>query len=817
MPWGAASPGSLNFGSQAIGTASAAQSVQFVSNGTGTLNISSIAVNGDFSQTNNCPASFSVGSTCVVNVTFAPTASGTRSGYLYFYDSAGNSPQVISLSGAGGGTGTTGGVSGGSSGGGTGSSGVPWGTASPGNLGFGSQAIGTASPAQSVQFVSNGTGPLNISSITANGDFSESNNCPATLGLGSTCTAYVTFTPSTSGTRTGYLYFNDAATNSPQVISLSGTGSGTGTSSGGGGGSGSGGGSGGSGGSTGANDVYGGSTAQHCPNGAAAHFYTQQIGSQWWLCTPAGNVFWDSSVYGVDASDSAPDYQYIEENGSACTPGGPASGGNLCSVIIQKYGDINVTWGPQTVRRLQSWGFTATAEYSSSYVQPTMTTSGWSTPDHSNPQKMPFVGLIWPGHYARNANSYAQPVKDLIGPVSTSVYPYYRSHTPDALDPNFLLWLQKDLADPANVEYSWLHSPHSDYLIGLNVDDIDELEGFGAGPDFPTVANGLPDGSIGRWHPHLGWIILVTPARQSSGYDANGNYISYSDTTVYSKLGLSNWLQARYGNISALNLAWGSAYTTFGSAGGSGLLDENGTHSWVPTDPFRLSGATAAMQSDLDAFLLYYAQQYFSEIKSALRAVAPWVLYLGPTSLGSWGTPPRRQILQGAAPYEDIYVLGSVPSECRPCGDDQQRVDFVSEYGGNKPWMNWEGFFGQPDSYMSVYPTPTVPFPYTANQSQRGALFATMVSDMLNSADSQTGTHHFVGYKWWRLYDDRGQQANWGLLTRRDNPYDGVSAVVAPGMDAWGYTTGGEQANYGNFIGAVTTANQSIYNTLVVH
>jgi hypothetical protein len=34
-----------------------------------------------------------------------------------------------------------------------------------------------------------------------------------------------------------------------------------------------------------------------------------------------------------------------------------------------------------------------------------------------------------------------------------------------------------------------------------------------------------------------------------------------------------------------------------------------------------------------------------------------------------------------------------------------------------------------------------------------------------------------------------------------------VSAVVAPGTDPWGYPTGGEEKNYGNFLDDVRTAN----------
>ena len=567
-------------------------------------------------------------------------------------------------------------------------------------------------------------------------------------------------------------------------------------------------------------DLYGGTQQLACLNGPASHFYVQKVNGRWWMCTPAGNAFWLKGVYHVDASDNVADYQGVILDGSACTTGTLPSVKSPCSIVVAKYGDANVTWGPQSVRRLNSWGFNATAEYSSLYVQPTTTSSSWNTSDQSNPQKMPFTGLVWPSHYARNANAYAQPVKNIVAPIKSSVYSGYRAASPDAFDPNFAIWLQKDLSDPGNAEYNWIQSPHRDYLVGLNVDDTDELFGFGAGSDFPTLTNGNPDSGIGRQQPHLGWIVLVTPPSQSAGLDANGNPISYSDTTVYSKLALGNWIAARYsGNISALNAAWGSSYSTFGANGGwgtgSGVLDEDGTHSWVPADPYKLSGATPAMQADLDAFLLYYAQQYFSEIKSALASDAPGVLYLGPTSIGTWGGPARRQILQAASQYTDVISLTSIPTGCTTCYDDQQRLDFLGQYGGDKPWIIWEGFFAQPDSYMSVYPAPNTSMPQTSSQSQRGQQFQTMVSDLLKAADTPTATFHVVGYKWWELYDNRGEQANWGLLTRRDNPYDGVAAVAATGVDAWGYATGGEPANYGNFLGGVTAANLSVYKVLL--
>jgi hypothetical protein len=320
-------------------------------------------------------------------------------------------------------------------------------------------------------------------------------------------------------------------------------------------------------------------------------------------------------------------------------------------------------------------------------------------------------------------------------------------------------------------------------------------------------------------HTHLGWIVLVTPSTQSSGIDANGRSISYSDTTVYSKKELSNWLSARYGNIDALNRAWGSSYTTFGSDGGwgsgNGLLDEDGRHNWVPKDFNRLQGATAAMQQDLSDFLAHLAKYYFSVIKNALQQGAPGFLYLGPTNMGGWGAPPRREILQAATQYLDVYMLSTIPSLCASCTDDQQRIDFVARYGGDKPWANWEGFFAHADSYMSELPIASCSVPPNATQQLRGQLFQTMVNGTVDAKDSSTGTYHFVGYKWWEYYDNRGEKANWGLATRRDNPYDGVSAVMAAGKDAFGYPTGGERANYGDFLSLVTNSNTTVYKRIL--
>src|SRR5262249_15115620 len=50
-------PPSLNFGNQTVGTTSATQTVTLTNTGASPLLISTISITGNFSQTNNCPAS----------------------------------------------------------------------------------------------------------------------------------------------------------------------------------------------------------------------------------------------------------------------------------------------------------------------------------------------------------------------------------------------------------------------------------------------------------------------------------------------------------------------------------------------------------------------------------------------------------------------------------------------------------------------------------------------------------------------------------------------------------------------------------------
>lgn len=98
-------------------------------------------------------------------------------------------------------------------------------TLSPTSLTFASTPVGSTSPAKTVTLSNTGTATLNITSIVPSGDFAiSSNTCGSSLGQGHNCKFKVTFSPTQTGTRTGTVTVTDNAPNSPQTVSLTGTG-----------------------------------------------------------------------------------------------------------------------------------------------------------------------------------------------------------------------------------------------------------------------------------------------------------------------------------------------------------------------------------------------------------------------------------------------------------------------------------------------------------------------------------------------------------------------------------------------------------------
>jgi hypothetical protein len=96
-----ASPSSVSFGNEAVGSTSSAQTVTVSNSGTVAASVSSVSASAPFSETNTCGSSIAAGGSCTVSVKFAPTASGAASGTLSVASSAPGSPLTVALSGTG--------------------------------------------------------------------------------------------------------------------------------------------------------------------------------------------------------------------------------------------------------------------------------------------------------------------------------------------------------------------------------------------------------------------------------------------------------------------------------------------------------------------------------------------------------------------------------------------------------------------------------------------------------------------------------------------------------------------------------------------
>jgi hypothetical protein len=93
------------YAGQTVGTSSTPWSLTLTNSGNDSLSIGNIAIGGmnpgDFSETNNCPATLTAGSYCTIQVTFAPTAVGPRIAQVLITENSAGSPHSAYLTGTG--------------------------------------------------------------------------------------------------------------------------------------------------------------------------------------------------------------------------------------------------------------------------------------------------------------------------------------------------------------------------------------------------------------------------------------------------------------------------------------------------------------------------------------------------------------------------------------------------------------------------------------------------------------------------------------------------------------------------------------------
>jgi hypothetical protein len=198
-------PSSLSFATQVVFTNSKTQTVTLNNTGMGYLFITNVGVSGPFTQTNNCGAKVSPGSSCTFTVTFKPTTAGAVTGALSISDNAPLSPQTVGLKGTG-----------------------TYVSFNPVSFNFGNQPVGTKSLPKKITLSNKGSVAVSITKISLMGadapDFAETNTCGTRVAAGASCFITVTFMPSAKGLRSASVTVTDNGGGSPQKVGVAGTG-----------------------------------------------------------------------------------------------------------------------------------------------------------------------------------------------------------------------------------------------------------------------------------------------------------------------------------------------------------------------------------------------------------------------------------------------------------------------------------------------------------------------------------------------------------------------------------------------------------------
>ena len=517
-------------------------------------------------------------------------------------------------------------------------------------------------------------------------------------------------------------------------------------------------------------DPYGGAPV-HVQKGTG-FFTVAKVGKRWVFVTPQGNAFWMRAVYhGIEGS--------LEPK-----------------VIQQKYrGDVDL-WATQRNRRLLSWGFNTLGEYTAQRGLPIGVWGGAG----GNAVKLPFIIIINALMYGETTPGrlgMKDPLKDIVKGVPQSTFDSYRGSLGDMYDPHLSDAFRGQIAEETRPYTGGFAS--QSWVLGITPDDADFL--------FGLKTNG--SGAVVQ-HPHPVFLIATTKFDYTSAEDSQGR--NYRDHKLYSKYAWVEFLKSKYGTIEALNGAWDSNYSSFDDDGGygegHGLLDEDGRHrAWLGSDAFLLADAKPAVRSDMDAFLYQFARRYAEVAVKAIRAVDRNHLIFSPACINSEGYEDREQVLRGFADGGiDVFCVGFNAVKPDLSGNRQ-----TYEVTG-KPQFAWYAVNAARDSGMHDF-KPGYGDHNFASQEERGAAYA---RDLLDFYDvtSKDGDHFIAGIDFWELVDNPSEKTNFGLLSRKDNAYDGREAVQAKGKDPWGFTTGGEDRNYGDFLSTVRNTNFEIQERL---
>lgn len=674
-------------------------------------------------------------------------------------------------------------------------------------------------------------------------------------------------------------------------------------------------------------DQFYGDANVNCPNGpqpagcvinqatgTACMTYIATVSGRKIFCDPLGHPL---VIHAVDEANFA--ICHVDPAGQGCT-----ANAGVNHFVPSNNSEPGGAWADATAQRFLSWGinalgagnYAALVPWNNGYGGPT-DPCGRTTIAH----KMMIIPEMPGSYYPRlkGAASISQPVKGISAAVAnTSAYLAYKE-PPDVYDTNLYTYQQDQMTqeNPCYAPYIvGFFSDDADYTFGL----IDSMDPNHLGT-YTGYNAGLRDG----------WIVALASPVQFEATDANGTTGTlYPNPEVYTKIQWQTYIEGQHASVSALNTAWGSSYTTFGTSGtcfgsafptglcptpsaafnlgtgngstvtftgtltttvskhslgvfvgstleagddgsgnivssnvtsstinystgaisvtfatapangaaitvqyiangwciGTGLMDEcyaTASHAYMGTDSTGtvLTGASAGLLADVDAFSGDMAAEYLSGMRNAARAVQPNALFFGPDAFIGYGAMPYSWILQAAAGNVDAM---EITEWCGPaCASEPSGAGWLpanyftwlQQYAGDMPVFM--SFYTVAQNDSELYPTYSQTNLFST-QSGRGQYYAQTVANGAG-AKFPDGLGFFLGTNEWQLYDDWSQHLNWGTPnTARDNSYDGREA--GPAVTTCEVITSAYCGNdyeptfYGDLTDYMKTANLQLYGKL---
>jgi hypothetical protein len=195
-----ASPTQMSLTEYVIGSTSAFQTVTVTNTNSVTVTGLSVAVGPPFSLVQNaCAATLAPSVSCTVGVVFTPTTNGVIPGSLTVATSGFANAATVALNGIGGAAGSV--------------------RLSPGTLNFSVTGVGNASNSQLVTLTNSSPVALTDLSLAASAGFHVADTtCSVTLAPAASCTAAITFGPTSAGQQTGSLAITSSML--PQAVQV---------------------------------------------------------------------------------------------------------------------------------------------------------------------------------------------------------------------------------------------------------------------------------------------------------------------------------------------------------------------------------------------------------------------------------------------------------------------------------------------------------------------------------------------------------------------------------------------------------------------